>query len=93
MYSNLTSLLEINLELCTEWNHVFIDNIYMRDLRPNKWLKNSRLSVMDEVVFVFNDSDYGIGIELCNLAILRTYFLVSYNTIITQCLTLISKFF
>ena len=32
----------------------------MLDLRPNKWLKNSRLPVLDDIVlFVFNDSDYG----------------------------------
>ena len=31
----------------------------MLDLRPNKWLKNSRLPVIDDIVlFVFNDSDY-----------------------------------
>ena len=40
---------------------------------------------MDEVVlFVFNDSEYGIGVELCYLAILCAYFLVSYNTNITR---------
>ena len=32
----------------------------MLDLRPNKWLKNSRLLVLDNIVlFVFNDSEYG----------------------------------
>ena len=45
---------------------------------------------MDEVVlFVFNDSEYGTGVELCYLAILRAYFLVSYNTNITQFLAAI----
>ena len=34
----------------------------MLDLRPNKWLKNSRLTVLDDIVlFVFNDSEYGTG--------------------------------
>ena len=34
----------------------------MLDLRPNKWLKNSRLPVFDDIVlFVFNDSEYGKG--------------------------------
>ena len=34
----------------------------MLDLRPNKWLKNSRLPVLDDIVlFVFNDSNYGKG--------------------------------
>ena len=40
MSSNLTSLLERNCELCTEWYQVFIDNIHMLDLHPNKWLKH-----------------------------------------------------
>ena len=49
---------------------------------------------MDEVVlFVFNNSEYGIGIELCYLAILHAYFLVSYNTNITQFLAAILNFF
>ena len=34
----------------------------MLDLRPNKWLKNSRLLVLDDIVlFVFLDSEYGKG--------------------------------
>ena len=34
----------------------------MLDLRPNKWLKNSRLPIIDDIVlFVFNDSRYGKG--------------------------------
>ena len=62
MSSNLTSLLERNCELCTEWYQVFIDNIHMLDLRPNKWLKNKRLPVIDDIVlFVFIDSEYGKG--------------------------------
>ena len=32
----------------------------MLNLRPNKWLKNSRLPILD-VLFVFNDSEYGKG--------------------------------
>ena len=32
----------------------------MLDLRPNKWLRNSRLPVLEDIVlFVFNDSKYG----------------------------------
>ena len=32
----------------------------MLDLRPNKWLKNSRLPIIDDIVlFVFNVSEYG----------------------------------
>ena len=34
----------------------------MLDLHPNKWLKNSRLPVMNDIVlFVFNGSEYGKG--------------------------------
>ena len=34
----------------------------MLDLRPNKWLKNSRLPILDDIVlFVFNYSEYGKG--------------------------------
>ena len=34
----------------------------MLDLRPNNWLKNSRLRVLDDIVlFVFLDSEYGKG--------------------------------
>ena len=34
----------------------------MLDLRPNKWLKNNRLPVLDDIVlFVYNDSEYGKG--------------------------------
>ena len=60
MSSNLTALSERNGELCGEWYRIFIENIHMLDLRPNKWLKNSRLPVIDNIVlFVFNDSEYG----------------------------------
>ena len=41
--SNLTTLLERNQELYCEWYGIFLENIHMLDLRPNKWLKNSRL--------------------------------------------------
>ena len=34
----------------------------MLDLRPNKWLKISRLPILEDIVlFVFNDSEYGKG--------------------------------
>ena len=40
----------------------YLDNIHRLDLRPNKWLKNSRLPVLDDIVlFVFNDSEYSKG--------------------------------
>ena len=62
MASKLIALLERNQELYCEWFGIFIENIHMLDLRPNKWLKNSRLPVLEDVVvFVFNDTEYGKG--------------------------------
>ena len=62
MASSLTALLERNHELYCEWYRIFIDNIHMLDLRPKKWLKNSRLPVLDDIVlFVCNNSEYGKG--------------------------------
>ena len=60
MASNLTILLERNRELYCEWYGIFLENIHMLDLRPNKWLKNRRLPILDNIVlFIFNDSEYG----------------------------------
>ena len=60
--SNLIALLERNRELYCEWYRIFIENIHMLDLGPNKWLKNSRLPITDDIVLsVFNDSEYGKG--------------------------------
>ena len=60
MAANLTALLERNRELYCEWYKIFIENIHMLDLWPNKWLKNSRLPVLDDiVVFVFLDLSMG----------------------------------
>ena len=57
MAFNLTALLERNQELYCNWYGIFLENIHMLDLRPNKWLKNSRLPVLNDIVlFVFNDS-------------------------------------
>ena len=62
MAANLTAMLERNRELYCEWYKIFIDNLHLLDLRPNKWLKNSRLPVLDDIVlFVFLDSEYGKG--------------------------------
>ena len=34
----------------------------VQDPRPNKWLKNSRLPIIDDIkLFIFNDSEYGKG--------------------------------
>ena len=49
MSSNLTALLERNRELYCEWYGIFNENIHMLDLRPNKWLKNSRLPILNDI--------------------------------------------
>ena len=60
MAANLTGMLERNRELYCKWYKIFINNIHLLDLRPNKWLKNGRLPVLDDIVlFVFLDSEYG----------------------------------
>ena len=62
MASNLIAPLERNRELYCEWYGIFIENIHMLDLRPNKGSKNSRIPVLEDIVlFVFNDSEYGKG--------------------------------
>ena len=62
MVLNLIALLERNRKLCCEWYGIFLENIHMLDLRPNKWLKISRLPILEDIVlFVFNDSEYGKG--------------------------------
>ena len=62
MASSLTALLERNGELYCEWYQIFIENIHMLDLRLNKWLRNSKLPVLEDIVlFLFNDSEYGKG--------------------------------
>ena len=76
MAANLTTMLERNRELYCEWYKIFIDNIHLLDLRPNKWLKNSRLPVLDDIVlFVFLDSEYGMKGRSCGSA-LYFYFLI-----------------
>ena len=62
MASNIIAVLEQNRELYCEWYRIFIEDIHMLELRPTKWLKNTRLPVLDDiVVFVFNYSEYGKG--------------------------------
>ena len=54
-----TSILERNRNVYKTWFQLFIDNIHMFTLRPDKWNDNSRLPVIDDVVlFTFNDSGY-----------------------------------
>ena len=57
MSYNLTSLLDRNREIYKNWFEIFISNIHLLDLRPNKWLKSSRSPVKDDIVlFIYNDS-------------------------------------
>ena len=56
----------------------------MLDLRPNKWLKNSRLPILEDIVlFVFNNSEYGKGgmnWRLCKItAVQGTQVSVTYS--------------
>ena len=54
-----TSILERNRLIYNCWYQLFIDNIHMFTLRPNKWNTNSRLPKIDDVVlFTLNDSGY-----------------------------------
>ena len=54
-----TSILERNSNVYKFWFPLFIDNIHMFTLKPDKWNTNGRLPVIDDVVlFSFNDSGY-----------------------------------
>ena len=62
MSLNLIALLERNRELYCECYRILKENIHMLDLCPKKWLKTSRLPVINDIVlFAFNDSEYGKG--------------------------------
>ncbi len=59
MSSNFTKILEGNRQIYRNWFQIFIENIHLLDLRPNKWLKSGRLPTIDDIVlFVYNDSGY-----------------------------------
>ena len=54
-----TSILERNRNVYKFWFQLFIDNIHMFTLKPDKWNSNGRLPVIDDVVlFTLNDSGY-----------------------------------
>ena len=54
-----TSILERNRNIYHTWFQLFIDNIHMFTLKPNKWNTSTRLPVIDDVVlFTLNDSGY-----------------------------------
>ena len=54
-----TNILEKNKEVYTVWYQLFCDNIHMLMLRPDKWNKNGRQPVVDDIVlFVFTDGSH-----------------------------------
>ena len=58
MTSNFTKILDRNRSIYQQWYQMFIDNIHLLNLRPNKWLKSNRLPLTDDIVlFVFNDGN------------------------------------
>jgi len=60
MSSNFTQILDRNRSIYQQWYQSFIHNVHLLNLRPNKWLKSSRLPLINDlVVFVYNDSNHG----------------------------------
>ena len=54
-----SKILERNREVFKTWYQLFIDNIHMLQVRPDKWSVNTRVPVVDDIVlFVLNDSEY-----------------------------------
>ena len=59
MSSNFTQILDRNRSIYQQWYQFFIHNVHLLNLRPNKWLKSSRLPLINDlVVFVYNDSNH-----------------------------------
>jgi len=59
MSSNFTRILDRNRDIYRDWYQTFINNVHLLNLRPKKWLKSSRLPIVDDIVlFVFNDNSY-----------------------------------
>ena len=58
MSPNFTKLLDRNRNIYRCWYHIFINNIHLLNLCPNKWLRSSRLPTMfDLVLFLFYDGN------------------------------------
>ena len=54
-----TQILDRNREVYKTWYTLFMENIHMLQVRPDKWCTNSRLPCTNDVVlFVLNDSEY-----------------------------------
>ena len=54
-----TNILERNREIYAVWFQLFIDNVHMFQMRPDKWSSNSRLPLENDIIlFVFTDANY-----------------------------------
>ena len=54
-----TNILERNREIYAVWFQLFIDNVHMFQMRPDKWSSNSRMPIENDIVlFVFTDVNY-----------------------------------
>ena len=59
MTSNFTQILDRNRSIYQQWYQSFMENVHLLNLRPNKWLKSSRLPNIDDLaIFLFNDSNH-----------------------------------
>jgi len=59
MSHNFTQILDRNRSIYQQWYQSFMQNVHLLNLRPNKWLKSSRLPLVNDlVVFVYNDSNH-----------------------------------
>lgn len=59
MPASLTKLLERNRQMYHTWYQLFIDQVHLLALKPNKWQTTSRLPVIDDIVlFVQLDGSY-----------------------------------
>jgi len=59
MSQDLRRILERNREIYFYWYQLFIQNIHLLTLKPDKWVSDSRKPVVDDVVlFTFNESGY-----------------------------------
>ena len=51
MSSNFTKILDRNCTIYHQWYQTFIDNVHLLNLCLNKWLRSSRLPMVDIVLF------------------------------------------
>jgi hypothetical protein len=59
MSGNLTRLLDRNRQMYHTWYQLYIDNIHLLAMKPNKWHTNSQMPKHDDIViFVQSDAGY-----------------------------------